>query len=434
MNRIDDLREKLKREAIYILENEFANFDGDPTTAIDQIVKSFDKVIEQIRYFNNKKSQTVQSLTNTNLLIPKHQTKYIWAEEIKGLKLNGVQVITEADITSLPSGDRITVLDLGDYKLFELLMYQPHSCEWLLYADECKRFENYQSKFEKNLIDEFESSDRKWLTGVDFPTELESPEPPDEVIERIFGEPISEILDINRSEWSDSINKKIIYTDANEDILHAGKSVLVYDGEGFKKCKVGDLISGDWIRFYQNQHEDLLFQIAEKADDNSVLNQIEKYSRDWKRSLTKYLDAEIPDDNPLLSLLDIDSRMIRRRIQLLNKADQQHELFGVKNSTVLKWEEPDSAKFPQNDEVLKFLLKGNPVRCNEAINSKRKYNSIMIALGRDLSEEITEYVLTGEKGPILKDFDEEIVKTITEQNMPSQEIRSIETVQDEENG
>ncbi len=428
VNSADDLQEKFRKAAKTILEEAFSDFGGDPTTANEQIVEAFNEMIGQIRYMNNKKSHALRTLRDTYLLIPKHQTKYIWEEDIRGLNLDRVQAITEAGIKELKQGSEITVMEIRD-KQFEAFSHQPHPFKWLLYTDECKQFDHDKAKFENDLIKELGSSDRKSLTSVDFPIDGEPAETPGEVIIRIFGETgESETPGGYAPEWQDSIEKKIVFTDASENVLPSSKSVLlVSDGEGLKKYKVGDLTTGDRIRIYENQHEGLLFQVASEANDSGAFNQIQTCSRQWKEALTIYLNTEVSDDDPLLSLL-YDHPVIARRELLQRKIDEQHEHFGVRNSTVLKWEETDSTKFPRNDEVFRFLFKDDPDQCNQVIKSKRNYNSIMVALGRDLSDEITDYVLNEVKGPILEKFDDETVEIISDSNMPCREIQSITTV------
>ena len=56
----------------------------------------------------------------------------------------------------------------------------------------------------------------------------------------------------------------------------------------------------------------------------------------------------------------------------------------------------------------------------------------MIAAGRDLSDEISDYLINKIKGPFLEKLGNEIIQTITEHNMPKRTIESIQIVELEE--
>ena len=55
----------------------------------------------------------------------------------------------------------------------------------------------------------------------------------------------------------------------------------------------------------------------------------------------------------------------------------------------------------------------------------------MIAAGRDLSDEISDYIINRSKGTFLSKLGQEIINTISEHNMPIRKIKSIEIVESE---
>ena len=69
---------------------------------------------------------------------------------------------------------------------------------------------------------------------------------------------------------------------------------------------------------------------------------------------------------------------------------------------------------------------------DEIFRSNKIYISIMIAAGRDLSDEISDYLINKVKGPFLEKLGNEIIQTITEHNMPKRTIESIQIVELEE--
>ena len=66
---------------------------------------------------------------------------------------------------------------------------------------------------------------------------------------------------------------------------------------------------------------------------------------------------------------------------------------------------------------------------------KKHYRSIMIALGRDLSDEIMEYIISGKKkiGKILSRFTSEQTEKIINASAPLKTIKSIKIIDSEEN-
>ncbi len=427
-NQVENLRESFGRKSSLVLREVFSDFGGDSTTDCKRIIVAFDKIIDQIKYANNKKSKAIECLGPTHLLIPKRQTKYIWKNDIKNIGLDQTKVITEADLAMLQPGSHITVLELRNYTEFKSYTGQSHDFHWLLYPDESKKFEQFRIKCSNELIKELRSSERKDLSGITFPVE-EQTESPDELLDRICGQDETTAPPPGQPVWQDAISKRIsfksppslFHEDGNEEILilPASKSVILVSGQNDQeKFRVAELRVGDQIRIYRNEHENVLFDIADQADDTGRFTQILEDSAFWKERLTEYLDGEIPGDFGL---------GIKRRVLLHRKPDEKNEDFGVMNRTVLGWENPGSTtKFPQRNKVLKLLLPAD--RSDQTIRNKRYYNSIMIALGRDLSDEITDYILYQKTGPLLNQFDAPTVKALSIHNMPIRTIAGIETV------
>ena len=61
------------------------------------------------------------------------------------------------------------------------------------------------------------------------------------------------------------------------------------------------------------------------------------------------------------------------------------------------------------------------------LESKENYASISIAIGRDLADDVTDYIISGHRdiGPTLNQFDFQTINKIAEQNM---QIKVIETI------
>ena len=79
---------------------------------------------------------------------------------------------------------------------------------------------------------------------------------------------------------------------------------------------------------------------------------------------------------------------------------------------------PDSdVKFPQSKKdlfVLKRTINSNLMNesFSDILKSRRLFNGIMIALGRDFSDEITDYFQNKIKGKLLKQFSEKQIQLL----------------------
>ena len=158
---------------------------------------------------------------------------------------------------------------------------------------------------------------------------------------------------------------------------------------------------GDKIRIYKNQHKEVLFNIAVNADKQGKFKDILDSTQLWKDKLIQYCT----DDE---------------------KIEEIAHSCKVKRGTVSGWLDDNSkTKFPQHIEPLNNIL-GNDYQ--KILKNKKNYNSIMIALGRDLSDEITDYIITNEKGKLLEQFDDVSIDAISRHNMPIQEIKKIKII------
>ena len=103
-------------------------------------------------------------------------------------------------------------------------------------------------------------------------------------------------------------------------------------------------------------------------------------------------------------------------------------------STLQNWTKVESnVKFPQKPKDLLVLKKEiNSDYLNENFGEIRKnrsaYNGIMIALGRDFSDEISDYIRINKKGELLKQFSEQQIQQFVNQNAKERIIKTIKAI------
>lgn len=181
------------------------------------------------------------------------------------------------------------------------------------------------------------------------------------------------------------------------------------------------MTEGDQIRVYDNTTKEQLYEIALKEDKEDRFRAIELASKLWKTSLLKYFAKK-----QFCTIEDLFTELKSNGLKVKNII------------TLRKWLDPnDSVKFPQS---LKDLYAIKTTLIDEDLNelfeevkiARKAYNSILIALGKDLSEEITNYILTGEKGKILNRLSESQIHEIVQKNAPIRKIKKIKLVESED--
>jgi len=184
---------------------------------------------------------------------------------------------------------------------------------------------------------------------------------------------------------------------------------------------------GDTIRIYENTSKERLFEIASEDDTEGRLMEVVEYSKLWKRILRDYYNKRIKE-NPFYTEENL--------LQELQKNGSK-----IKCPTLRKWLKLDDKDlFPAqliNLIALKRTVKNDKLD-KEFENIKRSksfYRSIMIALGRDLSDEIMDYILSNGKfkGKILGRFSENQIRSFIMASAPLKKIKKIKIIDTETN-
>ncbi|MBA4719472.1 MAG: hypothetical protein HRO68_10415 [Nitrosopumilus sp.] len=397
-NRIDDLKYSFKKRVEQVLKDELCGFDVDYTKYCANFVDDYNEILAQFYFENNAKTQELKQLSETNyLLAPERQTLEVWQDEIKKLNWQKVKIISLNGLKKIPKQKYIAVLSIKDYDFYCNLKNSGCSIRWLLYEQEQKQYEGFVRKYDNELSAELNSKDRKKLTDIDYPKKVQE-EQTDELINRIFNSKN------NKSEYAttyqDHINKKIVFSDDSDVELATNSSVILIDSHNKpSKYKVADLSVDDKIRVYENQHKEILFDELIKQNDDKF-NEILDHSKLWKKKLKDYCISD-------------------------GITQEVATLCRVEFSTVEGWLKKSNAKFPKDITPLENILSDD---YRAICNSNRKYNSIMIVLGRDLSDEISDYIMHKTKGKLLGKFDDESIKNISEHNMPIKVIKKIDII------
>src|SRR5690606_13993456 len=179
--------------------------------------------------------------------------------------------------------------------------------------------------------------------------------------------------------------------------------------------KVNRLKVGDKIRVYKIDFGEILLNTAMEFQTERFL-EIEEHSQLWKNTLKDlYLKTYMGNINHLHSSLKIHG-------------------VKVKYSTVLNNWIYGKTKFPQRDKAIKAIYEISKdiklgLSFNDILKSKRIYNSTMISLGRDLKEEIKNFLTDGKIGEIMQknNITPDTLRKVIDEQMPLRKIKNIST-------
>lgn len=306
------------------------------------------------------------------------------------------------------------------HDLYKFIKTTFHKYVFLTYDEEERVILNYERRYENHLGVELNSDDRTTLTGIAFPYE-EQPENVSDLIDRIHDKQNGQGSTYFFEDAS-TVNYQIDFEGHESLVLAANKSVLLEKNSQKSRIKVSNLIPGDKIRIYSNPSKDLLFETAKKQDLNSRFSEIEEHSRFWKECLYDYFVRNGFDYSEEKLLKEMQSNGV-----------------SIKSTFTLKnWLNPESSvKFPHKQRDLLAInrtIKNKALedKISEVSKSRSIYNGIMIALGRDLSDEVMEFIMNRNKGKILSSFSESEIQSFVNISAPLRRINKIQITEEDE--
>lgn len=430
-NQTEYIRISFKRELESLFKEKFFNLNIDPNEKIKCALELFEKILLNLPL---TKFEKLQQLEKIDILLVPNFFQEIWCEEISKhshhKKLKRIKILNpkeffdnENDYTTPKDICLLTIFgyNINPYELVKKLCQVSHKIHFLLYKPEIEILEKLLSKYKTELMREYQSADRFELTGIEYP-KIE--DDISDVIEKFY-----QIEDKDRKNYEYDQTEQIYYQlDFEKNFeslkLDGSKSVLLETTQKKRKEKVSNLIVGDKVRIYDNATKEQLFQIALSEDKEGRFSEIDKYSKIWKSCLKEYFDLAA-SKNLLYQIEDLMDELQRNGSTLKNM------------TTLKKWlNKNDKERFPAsiiNLIALKKTITNEVLNENfEQIKKSRKlYRSIMIALGRDLSDEIMDYIISNSnnKGKILSKFTNEEIISFVNQSAPLKTIKQIEIIE-----
>jgi hypothetical protein len=416
-NQIDAIKHCFEKEAYAAIMNKFHEIgEYDYEDIWKRIEQKYTQILDRVK-INYLKFEKLKEIKNIDYLVVPFEYKETWAEETHRAGLIRTRVISHKEYENLNESvcRQVIFLSFYGYKHLEAILNTCYQIYILMYKEEKDLFEKCYMRYKSDLLDEIKSESRNRISAVKY-EEKTKIEQISELIERLCSQdldtkcPIKPDAPVTEIE---NIMYELIFEDGTAEKLDANKTVLLIKEGAERNEKIYNLVSGDEVRIYNNSTKEQLYEIALQEDKEDRIKQIEEHSKIWKKKLVDYSKRNFNTTESFFNAL-------------------KDRGISIKNIlTLKKWLNlNDNVKFPQSTKdftLLKHIINDEALNNNfpAILKSRRFYNSIMIALGRDLSDEITSYIRTGQKGQILKRFSDFQINKFVQANAPKRKVKSI---------
>ena len=423
IKQLDNLLDYFKTEAEEYLENEFFEIgEYDYDEIWEGIFEKFKSLIDY-KKTDFSKYNLLNSIDKINYLVVPKEFIEIWKEETNFKKVISFNEFKELKKNYNPKEfgkPNVVFLGFYGYNHLKEIIYSEFDITLLLYPIEKESYEYYSNKIKHDTMKNITESDRKKISDISFSQTI-AEETVSELLQRLFLKNSDrEYREYDYSERiENTLNYKLIFDDGEIAVLEENKTILLKTNNGERPEKIKNIQKGDQIRIYENDSKEKLYKIALDADKQGIFQKIEKSSIIWKKALSKYYKFNFSQIADLLKDL------------------RRNGLSITKEQTLKNWIDIDSnVKFPQKKKDLIVLRRTvNDAEFNEnfeeILSARTNYNGIMIALGRDLSDDLMEFIKSKKKGDILKRFSDEQIKEMINQNAPLKRVKSIKLCMDE---
>lgn len=423
----------LKKVASETIEQDFYDLEIDDTEVQQKIKEHIDTIFAN---FSNIKLKYLESFKTINYLIVPKRLVENWKEEFIGNydKICGLNEFKSIH-NEIKEGSRVFVLSIysnGKYydEVLNFALNSPHLFTFLSYQEEASVINTFLNNYNNNLIKEYHSKDRKKLTNIEFKTNINKVNTKHsikDIMDGFYNQKSSNTKDYDY-ESHKQINYRLKFQGNSDALVYDGsKTVLINKNGHWIKSKTYNVLPGDTVRVYNNLSKERLFEIALQEDSNNRFQEVDKMSKIWKKALSNYFCDQV-EKNQYYSKEDL----------LKNLKEKGSKISNV--ITINKWLNPnDKERFPNSNKELKAIKElVNDAALSEnyatLLRVKGFYRGLMISLGRDLSDDVMDYIISEgkKKGKMLSKFNTEEIKSFVKSAFPIRKIEFKEVTEDEE--
>lgn len=319
--------------------------------------------------------------------------------------------------------EKLFVIDtaLDGYNDFLKYYNYDFTINLLLYPQENDIYESCQRKYQKELETETTSTFREEFTGLKYHAISNT------IIDKTLSTTIQGIIE-SAQEYREEGDFEAIKENPELETPEAMLYIIEYEDIEFywdeldssdyvfnernRLVRINRVNPGDRIRVYNERLNVNLFEIAAEEDEETF-NLIEYYSDSWHNALQEYYQSNG------ITIEELYTRLKKHGLSV-----QQTTLQNYLDKKV---------RFPMRKsdlEAITTLTKNKELEKNteELLKYKRIYNGVMIALGRNLKEEISRYLQTKELGDILQcTFTAKMLDNFIDTSIPLRTVKNIAT-------
>lgn len=428
-SQIEYINHVYAKEINSIVSESFLEINEDPEPVINELTELAKQIICSISI---EKFNRLIQLEKTDILIVPERFKDTWKEDLinkefaytfRKTKLLSFKEFKQQkdNFTTRKNISILTIFGFSDIPtdILRVISQTSNNFSLILYPEEKQLVEKLLNKCQNESIQQFGSTERYSLSNVEYPI-IKKDEDISDIISKFYEQESFESKSYHY-EHSENVEYEITFENGEKNILEGSKAILLSKENLKRKEKVSNLIVGDKIRVYENTSKERLFQIASENDKKGELIIIIEDSKTWKQYLKNYYKEK---QSATFGVEELLTELIGNgaKIQII---------------TLKKWLSlNDKDLFPS--QILNLIAIKKTIDCNVFNNkfddikhSKKAYRSIMIALGRDLSDEIMDYIISNKKitGKILEQFSEEQIAKFIDASAPLQTIEKIQILE-----
>jgi len=421
-NRLDNLPSEINLKQILLKISDLISKQNKKAENVFNVIK--EKQVSQGKESEFQPISPNDSPQNKILIICNNYDESLFADFISNNALKNIEVNRYKKFIRRKDDDLEDYYIIGyfleGYRDFEVYHNLSVVINLFLYDFEEGIYKDCLNKYKTKLETELLSEDRFFISGIKY-------EPPDPVpvsISQALQNIIDRTKDWDKKEFDDNIddpdersNEYILYQieyEGNNDYDYLKSTDTVFNEHNDLK-KVNRLNEGDLIRVYKIDFGEILLNTAMEFQTKIFL-EIEKHSELWKSVLR-----------------DLFRNKYKNNIRYLY-VDLKRYGIKVLPSTVLNNWIHGTTKFPKSDKALKAIYElSKDIRLGNSVGfilkSKRIYNSTLISLGRDLKDEIKNFLIEGSIGEIIQknNITPDTLRKVIDKQMPMKKIKKITT-------
>lgn len=450
-NRANDVYTEFLVGTEEILQYEYYNIDKDHEEDLENVKDLYQKILAAIKS-SNTKAKYLESLSNIDcIVVPKVIKSQLQKELDKFLTDTGKQVSVKGfsdiaeklkekrqEIEQRRRGLKNTkVISLKEFldseqdfksylflslygngisseQFLQKVLLSNLPSKVLLYDEEEKAFKYYLQKFQQSYLIEFSSKDRESLSEIEYP---EVPNITPENIDAWLKYLIE--LDDSRFSKDDEIKYEIIFEEEPKPVKERKSKAVYIEGYEENYKEIWELRRGDKVRIYRPPDNETLHDLISVMDEKDFFQRVNEYSKKWKEPLIEFYQTNFwgSDLEGLYNLLISNGCTIKEK------------------NTLKNWLDPyNKTKFPKRKRDIAAILKtiGKAQLLKETLLIMKEYYGELPKQGNRLRDEVDNFLITNEVGPMLNWLQPEEIEKLINDNAPVRTIKEIKKLDYEE--